>query len=219
MFPVSRQVITPPRLTWRVPELFTEDHLEELRTLADSVRSVIDATVKTGVDYDVMARVSASLRSVAADLAAVEREVLGPPDLDAIRSAPHRFFAWDPQIGPANPLAANIRMEVDGDTVHGHVTFPRAYQGPPGQVHGGVIAGVYDQVLGLANFIVGRPGFTGTLSIRYVAPTPLGEPLRFEARQEGSERRKLFTNGRCFHGDTLVSTAEGVFISRLDSPF
>ncbi|MBV9666215.1 MAG: hypothetical protein JOZ37_19795, partial [Actinobacteria bacterium] len=54
-----------------MPELFTEDHLEELRTLADSVRSVIDATVKTGVDYDVMARVSASLRGVAADLASV----------------------------------------------------------------------------------------------------------------------------------------------------
>ena len=62
-------------------------------------------------------------------------------------------------------------MEVDGDTVTGHVTFGRAYQGPPGQVHGGVIAGVYDQVLGLANFVVGRPGFTGTLSVRYVAPT------------------------------------------------
>ena len=202
-----------------MPQLFSEDHLEELRTLADSVRSVIDATVKTGVDYDVMARAAASLRAVAAELGAVEREVLTPPDLEAIRSAPHRFFAWDPEIGPANPLAANIRMEVDGDKVIGHVTFPRPYQGPPGQVHGGVIAGVYDQVLGLANFIVGRPGFTGTLSIRYVAPTPLGEPLRFEAHQERTERRKLFTNGRCFHGDTLVSQAEGIFISRLDMPF
>ncbi|MBV8957973.1 MAG: PaaI family thioesterase [Actinobacteria bacterium] len=202
-----------------MPELFSEDHLEELRTLADSVRNVIDATVKTGVDYDAMGRAAELLRAVAAELSAVERQPLAPPDLDALRRAPHHFFAWDPQIGPANPLAANVRMEVDGDTVHGHVTFPRAYQGPPGQVHGGVIAGVYDQVLGLANFIVGRPGFTGTLSVRYVAPTPLGAPLRFEARQERSERRKLFTSGRCFHGDTLVSTAEGIFISRADMPF
>ena len=200
-------------------ELFSEDHLDELRVLADSVRSVIDATVRTGVDYDVMARAAAALRGVAADLGTVERSAPAPPDLDAIRSAPHRFFAWDPEIGPANPLAPNMRMEVDGDLVTGHVTFGRAYQGPPGQVHGGVIAGVYDQVLGLANFVVGRPGFTGTLSIRYVAPTPLGQPLRFEARQERTEGRKLFTNGRCFHGDTLVSQAEGIFITRLDGPF
>ena len=199
--------------------LFSESHLDELRALADSVRDVIDATVRTGADYDVLAEAARSLDEVAATLRAVEREAGGPPDLDAIRQAPHRFFAYDPEIGPANPLAPRIDMRVEGDTVTGHVTFGRAYQGPPGQVHGGVIAGVYDQVLGLANFVVGRPGFTGTLSVRYNAPTPLGQPLRFEARQEGVEGRKLFTNGRCFHGETLVSQAEGIFITRLDAPF
>jgi acyl-coenzyme A thioesterase PaaI-like protein len=200
-------------------QLFSEDHLDDLRALADSVRGVIDATVRTGADTDVLKRAAVALDAVAVDLAAVERPPLGPADFAAIRDAPHRFFAWDPEIGPANPLASRIKMEVDGDTVTGHVTFGRAYQGPPGQVHGGVIAGVYDQVLGLANFVVGRPGFTGTLSVRYTAPTPLGEPLRFEARQERVEGRKLFTNGRCFHGDTLVSRAEGIFITRLDAPF
>jgi len=216
MFSVSRQV-SGYRLA--VDELFSESHLAELHDLADSVRGVIDATVRTGVDVDVLARAAAQLDAVAAELGAVERPMPGPPDLDAIRAAPHRFFAFDPEIGPANPLASQIVMSIEGRLVIGEVTLGRPYQGPPGQVHGGVIAGIYDQVLGLANFVAGNPGFTGTLSIRYNAPTPLNQPLRFEAEQDRTEGRKVFTSGRCFHGDTVVSQAEGIFITRVDMPF
>ena len=58
----------------------------------------------------------------------------------------------------------------------------------------------------------GCAGPTATLSIHYRAPTPLGEPLRLEAWQERVEGRRIHTMGRCFHGNTLLTEAEGLFI-------
>ena len=54
-----------------------------------------------------------------------------------------------------------------------------AYEGPPGLVHGGVSALVLDQVLGEAAGAGGKPGMTGTLTLRYRQGTPLGD-LRAE---------------------------------------
>ncbi len=48
------------------------------------------------------------------------------------------------------------------------------YEGPPGQVHGGVVALVLDQVFGEAAAAGGTPGMTGTLTLRYRLNTPLG---------------------------------------------
>lgn len=54
---------------------------------------------------------------------------------------------------------------------------------------------------------------TGTLTVRYESPTPLQTELRFEGRLVGVERRKIFTEGRCYAGDRLTATAKGTFIA------
>ena len=59
----------------------------------------------------------------------------------------------------------------------------------------------------------GNPGFTGTLTIRYRAPTPLHTELLFEAELVRVEGRKTFCEGRVFAGHTLCAEAEGVFIA------
>ena len=65
--------------------------------------------------------------------------------------------------------------------------FNAAYEGPPGNVHGGMVAAAFDEVLGMAQSLSGNAGFTGTLTIRYRSPTPLYEPLLF--RGLGRPRR------------------------------
>ncbi|HEY8545400.1 MAG TPA: hypothetical protein VIL36_10150, partial [Acidimicrobiales bacterium] len=86
----------------------------------------------------------------------------------------HAFFDHSPMLGRANPLAPPIELWPDGDVMRGKATFGSAYEGPPGCVHGGYVAAAFDEVLGSAQSLGGRPGMTGRLTIHYRSPTPLG---------------------------------------------
>ncbi len=119
---------------------------------------------------------------------------------------------FSPIMGRANPVAPPIELEFDGTRAIGTVTFGVVHQGARGLVHGGVIASVYDEVLAAANMASGAAGPTAKLSVRYRRPTPLGEPLRFEAWVDKLVGRRIHTQGRCYLGETLVTDAEGVFV-------
>ena len=97
-------------------------------------------------------------------------------------------------IGLYNPLAPPVLLR--GRRPRGHAAPPRsasAYEGPPGCVHGGVIAALFDELLGVANITSGVGAMTGTLTIKYRSPTPLHTPLDFAARTTSIDGRKVFT--------------------------
>jgi acyl-coenzyme A thioesterase PaaI-like protein len=93
------------------------------------------------------------------------------------------------------------------------VTFEWAYQGPPGHVHGGFVAAMFDEALGLTQSLSGQPGMTGTLTVRYRKPTPLNTELRLEGRILRVEGRKIFTAAQLRAGETLTAEADAVFIT------
>jgi acyl-coenzyme A thioesterase PaaI-like protein len=127
------------------------------------------------------------------------------------------FFDRSPIVGLSNPLAAPLSLEIAGSDGQPHVigraVFSAAYEGPPGNVHGGMVAAAWDEVLGMAQSLSGQAGFTGTLTIRYRSPTPLYEELVFRGWVDRVEGRKIFTSGECHAGDRLTSEAEAIFIS------
>jgi acyl-coenzyme A thioesterase PaaI-like protein len=124
------------------------------------------------------------------------------------------FFDQSPLIGLANPLAPPMTIHKTGErTAEGRVVFGSAYEGPPGNVHGGFVAAAFDEVLGFVQSLSGRPGMTGTLVVRYRRPTPLHTPLRFTAEYLRAEGRKLFTESRLYANDVLCAEAEGIFVS------
>jgi acyl-coenzyme A thioesterase PaaI-like protein len=122
------------------------------------------------------------------------------------------FFPYSPLIGPRNPLAPPAEFEIRGGRVHGRVRFGAAYVGPPASVHGGIIAALFDELLGCANLANEVGGMTGTLRVKYRSPTPIGEELRLESWVERIQGRKVFTRGTIHHGDTLCAEADGVFV-------
>jgi acyl-coenzyme A thioesterase PaaI-like protein len=92
--------------------------------------------------------------------------------------------------GVANPLGIGIEVRRDGDDAVAEVSLGPAFEGAPGQAHGGVVAAIFDDVMGYQLSILKVPAFTGRLSVTYRAPTPVGVPLRFRASVvERSERR------------------------------
>ena len=88
-------------------------------------------------------------------------------------------------MGLRNPIAAPLQVFPEDGFVRAQANMGAAYEGPPGVVHGGMVALLLDQVLGAAAFYAGVPGMTGTLTIRYRAATRLG-PVRLRRASPAS---------------------------------
>ncbi|MCP4222610.1 MAG: PaaI family thioesterase [Actinomycetia bacterium] len=131
-------------------------------------------------------------------------------------------FPYSPYIGLLNPLSPPATLDiVEGEpwaSLSGEVNFTDAYNGPPAGVHGGVLAGMLDELLGAVCVVNDVGGFTGTLTIRYRSPSPLRETIRMHAWIERVEGRKTFAKGTFHHGDTLLLEGDGVFIGSLGLP-
>ncbi|MFQ5515629.1 MAG: PaaI family thioesterase [Myxococcota bacterium] len=184
------------------------------RRLAVAMRRVIDGLVRIDAPEDELRLAAEALERYAERLARHPKRMRPPGYTESVTSGdPAAFFDYSPLIGRSNPLAPPVTMRAAGREVHGTVTFGAAYEGPPGCVHGGIIAAAFDEVLGYAQALTGNPGMTGTLQVRYRSPTPLATELRFEARVTRTERRKNFAEGRLQAGDTLCAEAEAVFIT------
>lgn len=125
----------------------------------------------------------------------------------------HRFYAT--ATGPGNPLSTAASLQRSAEGVAIDVKLGRAYEGPPGHVHGGVIALVFDELLGRAAIDADRYGMTARLEIRYRKATPLHADLRFRARVHQVEGRRTIVHGwlcRVDDPDVVLVEAEALFI-------
>jgi acyl-coenzyme A thioesterase PaaI-like protein len=186
--------------------------------LAESVRDLVDAVIRSQVDPD-------ELDSVRGEVEALTKRL-------RVQQIPGSFGeehglgsgsirAWgNAAIGLRNAVAPPLVNEIlDDGTVVGRATLTSAYEGPPGMAHGGVVALLLDQVLGEAAHVAGRPGFTAYLTVNYRHLTRLG-PMRCEAKAvppEPGAEHKTFVRGALHTIDdagteTLCADAEGLFI-------
>ena len=136
---------------------------------------------------------------------------LDTPRPATVRSA-GEFFPYSPIVGPRNPISPLAEFDHSEGEVSGRVTLGAPYTGPPRSVHGGVIALLLDELLGYTGVANELGAFTGTLQIRYLALTPIGEPLELAARVARSEGRKVFIEGEILHQGRRTAEAEGIFI-------
>ncbi len=175
-----------------------EAALLELATLA---RSLVDAVVRTRVPADRLREAGALLRRAADLLGEEHRETDG---FDSRR--------YNAVSGLANPVAIPVTPTVDDGGLRAEVTFPQAYEGPPGYVHGGMLAMVLDQMLGHANAVAAVPGMTARFTVTYRRPTPLCTPTTVEARNISADGRKITSGGRITVDGKTTVEAEGLFI-------
>jgi acyl-coenzyme A thioesterase PaaI-like protein len=191
-------------------------HRLEMRRLADAGRLVIERMATTDAPHHVVERAAELLEQAAhaLDGPGKVRRYEGFAESANAGGEPNAHFDHSPIMGMASPLAPPTRIEAGPDdrTIVMHVRYGSAYEGPPGSVHGGIVAAAFDELLGMTQSLSGQPGMTGTLTIRYRRPTPLHRDLRFVGTLDRVEGRKNFTVGRCYDGDTLTAEAEGLFI-------
>ena len=114
--------------------------------------------------------------------------------------------------GRSHPCSPELLWQEEPNRITGTVTFGQAFEGPPGHVHGGWVAGVLDHLMGMTHVRTGHPGMTGGLSVRYLKPTPLNQRIEVcaEATELDDKRTEVKAEMRC--GDTTTATAEAIFV-------
>lgn len=115
--------------------------------------------------------------------------------------------------GRLSPLSAGASYYRDGDAAVANVTFGPSYEGPPTRAHGGALASAFDEVMGAVFRVLGLPSaFTATLTVRYEAPAPLGEPLEFRAWLASVDGRKHTVEAVATGPDGRFASATALFI-------
>ena len=120
--------------------------------------------------------------------------------------------------GDWNPLGIGIEVRREGEEAVATVTLGPAYEGAPERSHGGIVAAIFDDVLGYLLRFLQQPAFTGELTVRYHAPTPIRRPLEFRARVEQVDGRKIDTIAEAYALErtgerTHVATGTARFIA------
>jgi len=172
--------------------------------LLDEVASTLDALVARLDEY--------TPRHRAADGFQRREEEPVPAEGEAFHTYPDR-----PYSGSSSPLGVDLRVVRHEDEVVAHFTLRAAHEGAPERSHGGIVAAIFDDVFGFVLQLNRLMAFTGELTIRYEAGTPIGKPLQLHARLMGKEGRKLYIVGELFDGETRVATGKSVFIERVIS--
>ena len=139
-------------------------------------------------------------------------------DSDIADGAGVESFEYRPFSGESSPWSLEPDIRRDGNGVRATVTFGASDEGAPERCHGGLVAALFDDVLGSVLSVTGDGAFTGELTVRYVAPVPLHRELVCTARIDRRDGRKLHMLGELWDGETLVGSARAVFIQPRQAP-
>jgi acyl-coenzyme A thioesterase PaaI-like protein len=183
-----------------------------LAHLAARLRALVQAVVTADAPPDALGAASDAVERALAALAPhVPAEPL-PRHPASGGGTPADLMPFDPVVGRLSPLAPPVEIAWHDGRSHARVVFEAPYEGPPGCVHGGVLAAVFDQVFNVANLMAGVAGPTARLELRYRRPTPLRTPVVFEGWVARTEGRRVHTEGRLRHGDEVTVHASGEFV-------
>jgi acyl-coenzyme A thioesterase PaaI-like protein len=118
--------------------------------------------------------------------------------------------------GRLHPSSIGIEFRRDGTTsVTARCTVHGMFQGPPGRVHGGAVALIIDELMGVVNRVSGRRAFTARLQVHLRAPAPVDVELTFRAWEHEVDGRKVALRAEGRLDETLIVEADALFIEVL----
>jgi acyl-coenzyme A thioesterase PaaI-like protein len=184
------------------------------RRVASALRVLSDILVSSSPAVDALESLAIRLENVTQDLDALPRLAGRTAFVEAGGHGNFRQLAHElnPLSGMSNPLAPPLNVWLEDGRAHGRATLGWAYEGPPGSVHGGVVAALFDQFMGIAQALGGQPGMTGTLSVRYHRRTPLHVELHFSGTLQRTEGRKTVVHAQLHADGALTAECEALFV-------
>lgn len=127
-------------------------------------------------------------------------------------------IGWEPFDAPAlvgeslvfvsgDPLGDRFRVSYfldDSRDLVARVWFGPGTAGPPGNAHGGSIAAIFDEVLGLAAWAAGHSVVVGNLNVSFRQLLPLEEIVEIDSKITSVKGRKIKVHGRITDGKNTV---------------
>jgi len=179
--PFASEDITPP----------FSDEWSAKRRVADAIKQLTEVLVTSSPSIEKMHAIADQLEATSEDFRKSPR-IFGRSDW--AENGDHGSFGQvshelNPMAGWSNPIAPPVNSWIEGEVAYATCQCGWAYEGPPGSVHGGFVAAIFDQFL-----------------------TPLNTQLKLEARLEKMEGRKTIMRGEMYAEGVLTASAEGLFV-------
>jgi uncharacterized protein (TIGR00369 family) len=118
--------------------------------------------------------------------------------------------------GKDNPDGMRLRFIYDEerDCFVCRFRLSKRYTGPPAHSHGGIIAAILDEAMGKVNKLRHVVALTSQITVNYLKPVPLRQPLRVESREVKVKGRKHINMAEILNekGEVLARS-QGLFIA------
>ena len=182
--------------------------------LAIATRALNEKLVSTDIDPELAAAITEKIEGLMAELSQAQ-QVDGLVDM-AKRGERGTIDDVMGELvsvgGRSHPCSPELLWQEASNRITGTVRFNQAFEGPPGHVHGGWVAGVLDHIMGMTHVRTGHPGMTGGLSVRYLKPTPLNQLIEISAEATELDGKRTEVKGTMRCGETTTATAEAIFV-------
>ncbi len=182
--------------------------------LAIATRALNEKLVSTDIDPELAAALTEKIEGLTAELSQAQ-QVDGLVDM-AKRGERGTIDDVMGELvsvgGRSHPCSPELLWQEASNRITGTVRFNQAFEGPPGHVHGGWVAGVLDHIMGMTHVRTGHPGMTGGLSVRYLKPTPLNQLIEISAEATELDEKRTEVKGTMRCGETTTATAEAIFV-------
>lgn len=105
--------------------------------------------------------------------------------------------------------------------MHAPVVCRSVYHAGPGVAHGGWTAAMFDDVIGRSLGQRGARTVTASLTVDFLKPVPVDEPLVVEVRIESHQGRRweMASSLRLAAGDAPLARANGLWLERREGHF
>ncbi len=148
------------------------------------------------------------------DLAAPPVDLGGEPgwvpfDAPALVGESLRFVSGEPE---GNRYRVRYYRDAERQ-LKAQIWFGPETGGPPGHAHGGSIAAVLDEVLGLAAWNAGYSIVVANLNVDFRNLLPLQQVVTVETNIVSAEGRKVVVRGRICRGETVYAEGECLCIT------
>ena len=170
----------------------------------EAVRALQDHTRAVDAPDDVITQAAVLIEDVTA--------LLAPYWADEWASPSGRRMDL-PNRGNVLGIPAELEKSADG-RIRGIAQFRRFHLGRNGAVHGGVIAQLFDSLLGYTAAKLTRSLYqrTAFLHVNYRQIVPIEKELSVDAGIERIDGRKIFVQGRLVDGDVVLADGEALFV-------
>ena len=153
----------------------------------------------------------------------VEKECISPcPTVDLSGDAGWTPFDAPSLVGESlrfvsgEPDGGRFRVRYYRDEeqhLQARIWFGPETEGPPGNAHGGSMAAVFDEVLGLAAWAAGHSIVVGNLNVSFRNLLPLQKVVTLESRIVSAQGRKVLVHGRLYCKKRVYAEGECLCIT------